>query len=113
MQPTFEEIIERAVSIGIPITEYEFTPTKQNPAPNPPFIVYLKPEKQTGSDEKNRIRDISASIELYTERKPDPMLEKKIENEILFDVEFTKNVAPIPNENMYQAAYDFEVIQKK
>ena len=110
---TIETIISRASTLKIPITEYEFTPTKQNPAPAPPFIVYLKPEKQTGSDEKNRIRDISASIELYTDRKPDSILESRIEEEVLFDIEFTKNVAPIPNENMYQAAYDFEVIQKK
>lgn len=111
--PTIETILSRAKALNIPITEYEFTPTKQNPAPDPPFIVYMIPEKQSGSDEKNRIRDISASIELYTDRKPDPKLESRIENEVLFDQEFSKNVAPIPNENMYQTAYDFEIIQKK
>lgn len=110
---TIEEIIVRAKDLGLPVAEFEFRNTKQHPAPDPPFIVYLKTEKQRGSDEKNRIREIAGSIELYTDRIPDKKLEERIEKEVLFDVEFEKNIVLIRDENMAQAAYDFVVIQKK
>jgi len=113
MNATFEQIIARAEALGIPITEYEFKATKQNPAPAPPFIVYMKTERQTGPDGFNRIRQIDASLELYTDRKSDPALEKRIEDEVLFDVEFVKQGVLIQSENMFQAAFDFSVVQKK
>lgn len=113
MNATFEQIIARAEALGIPITEYEFKETKKNPAPAPPFIVYLKTERQTGPDGQNKIRQIDASIELYTDRKADPNLEARIEDEVLFDVEFVKQGVLIQSENMFQAAYDFSVVQKK
>lgn len=108
----FEEIINRAAALGLPITEYEFRPTKDKPAPAPPFIVWTSTENQRGTDERNRIREISASIELYTDRKADHDLERRIEEEVLFDTEFAKYGVFIQNENMYQTAYDFKIIQK-
>lgn len=110
---TFEDIIERAKLLKLPMTEYEFRDTKLNPVPDPPFLVYLKPETQRGTDEKNRIREIAGSLELYTDRRPDPDLEAKIENDVLFDVEFEKYSARIPDENMVQTSYDFRIVQKK
>lgn len=110
---TFEEIIKRAETLGLPIAEYEFRATKSNPPPAPPFIVYLSTEEQRGTDEKNRIRQISGSIELYTDRKADHVLERRIEDEVLFDVEFQKYGAPIPDEDTYQTAYEFTIVQKK
>ena len=62
---------------------------------------------------KNRIREIDASLELYTDRKADPKLEARIEEEVLFDVEFLKQGVLIQSENMFQTAYDFSVVQKK
>lgn len=109
----YEQIVERAGQIGLPIAEYEFRDTKQNPAPDPPFLIYFSSEDQDGPDDFNAIRRIAASIELYTERKPDHSLEKRIENEVLFDVPFHKTTAPIQSENMFQTAYDFSVVQKK
>lgn len=110
--PTLETIIERAAGIGLPVAFVEFKDTKQNPAPEPPFLIYLYTEKQRGSDDRNRIREISASLELYTDRVQDPELEARIENEVLFDVDFTKFPLPIHEENMFQSAYDFTIIQK-
>ena len=52
-------------------------------------------------------------MELYTDRRPDPDLEAKIENDVLFDVEFEKYSARIPDENMVQTSYDFRIVQKK
>lgn len=108
----YEQIIERAKAIGLPIAEYEFRDTKQNPAPDPPFMIYFSSEDQDGPDGINKIRRIAASIELYTERKPDHDTEKRIESEVLFDVPFHKSTAPIQSENMFQTAYDFNVVQK-
>jgi hypothetical protein len=108
----YEQIIERLKGLGYPVAEYEFKDTKKNPAPNPPFIIYFSAEDQTGTDEKNRIRNIQASIELYTDRTPDHDLEALIESKVLFDIDFHKTTAPIQSENMYQTAYDFNVVQK-
>lgn len=110
---TWEDVIARATAVGIPITENEFRVTKQNPAPDPPFLVYLHSENQRGTDEKNRIREVNGSIELYTDRKPDPEYEKKIEDDVLSDIEFTKEQVLIQSENMVQTSYDFTITQKK
>ena len=73
---TFEEIIKRAEGLGLPIARNQFTATNKKPVPDPPFLVYLSAERQRGDDTKNRIREIEGSLELYTERKADPDLEK-------------------------------------
>ena len=78
---TFEEIIKRAEGLGLPIARNQFTATNKKPVPDPPFLVYLSAERQRGDDTKNRIREIEGSLELYTERKADPDLEKQIEEE--------------------------------
>lgn len=112
MSIKYERIIERAVALGLPIAEYEFRDTKKKPAPDPPFLIYFSSEDQTGTDAGNKLRKIKGSIELYTDRKPDHNLERRIEREVLFDIEFHKTTVPIQSENMYQTAYDFDVVQK-
>lgn len=111
--PTFEEIIDRAGRLDLPIAEYEFVKTNKKPLPDPPYIVYLKEEGQRGDDHRNRIREIDGSLELYTDRQPDPELETRLENEVLQDVPFRKNQVKINSENMVQTAYDFTTVQKK
>ena len=110
---TFEEIIKRAEGLGLPIARNQFTATNKKPVPDPPFLVYLSAERQRGDDTKNRIREIEGSLELYRERKADPDLEKQIEETVLFDVEFRKYQAQIPQEDTTQTAYDFTITQKK
>nr|DAD83845.1 MAG TPA: hypothetical protein [Myoviridae sp. ctJfU3] len=110
---TFEEIIKRAEGLDLPIARNQFTATNKKPVPDPPFLVYISTEKQRGDDTKNRIREIEGSLELYTERKPDVELESRIEEEVLFDVEFLKYQMQIPKEDMTQTAYDFTITQKK
>lgn len=110
---TFETIIKRAEGLGLPIAQNQFTPTNKNPVPDPPFLIWLYSEKQRGDDTRNRIREIEGSLELYTERKADPAMEKRIEEEVLFDVEFRKYQAQVPQEDTVQTAYDFTITQKK
>lgn len=113
MQPTFEEIIRRAEALGYPITEFAFKGTKKDPVPEPPFIVYLRTVRSSGSDDRNRMDEIDGSIELYTARKPDRAIETRIEEEVLSDIPYQKDQAEIRNEGTVQTAYDFTILQKK
>lgn len=108
----YEMIIERLEALGYPVAEYEFRDTKKNPVPDPPYLIYFCSEDQSGTDAENMIRKINGSIELYTDRKPDHGLERRLEREVLFDIGFRKATVPIQSENMYQTAYDFTVVQK-
>ena len=109
----FETILERLDALNLPVAHREFKDTKRNPAPEPPFVVYLIEERQRGSDDRNRLREISVSLELYTDRTPDAEIERRIEDEVLYDVEFVKYQADIREENTVQTAYDFEILQRK
>ena len=111
--PTIEEIIKRATAIGLPITENAWKKTAKKPVPDPPYIVYLVSENQRGDDNKNRIREINGSLELYTDRTPDGSLEERIEEEVLFDLPVSKYQEEITSENMVQTAYEFDITQKK
>ena len=95
---TYEDIIERVKALGIPTAEYEFTDTKQNPAP-------------AGPDGFARIRDVTATVELYTDRERDPELESKVEA-CFHDIDYTKTPAKISEENMFYVSYEFELKQK-
>ena len=111
--PTIEEIIKRATAIRLPITKNAWKKTAKKQIPDPPYIVYLVSEDQRGDDNKNRIREIDGSLELYTDRTPDGSLEERIEEEVLFDLPFSKYQAEITSENMVQTAYEFNITQKK
>ena len=82
------------------------------PKMQPPFICWLSSEKQRGSDDRNRIKEISASIELYTDRKEVQALEELIETKVLFDIPFQKYQERIREENMVQTAYQFVTTEK-
>ena len=110
--PTIEEIIKRATAIGLPITKNAWKKTAKKPVPDPPYIIYLVSEDQRGDDNKNRIREIDGSLELYTDRTPDGSLEERIEEEVLFDLLFSKYQAEITSENLVQTAYEFNITQK-
>ena len=110
--PTLETIIDRVKALNIQIAHNEFVDTKQNPAPEPPFICWISSEKRRGSDEKNRIKEISGSLELYTDRVADPLKEALVETKVLYDIPFQKYQALIREENMVQTAYDFVTTEK-
>ena len=109
---TFKEIINRLEGIGLPVAHMEFKDTKRKPAPDPPFACYLVTERQRGSDQRNLIKEFDGSIELYTDRDPDPEQESKIEEYVLFDLEFEKEQVKIDAENMVMTSYDFTLVQK-
>lgn len=108
----FDEIIKRAEGLGLPIARNEFTDTKKNPAPDPPFIVWLSDERTSGPDNTIRIRTVDGALELYTDRRDNPDLEKRIEEKVFFDTEYEKQQGLIKSENMVQTAYMFTVVEK-
>ena len=83
---TFEEVIKRAASLGLPIAKDQFTKSNKTPLPDLPYLVYLSEEQQRGDDTRNRLRQISGSLELYTERRADPGLEARGGKKVLFDI---------------------------
>lgn len=109
---TFDMLLVRVAALKIPAALNEFKATKKNPAPEPPFIVWLREEHGRGADHLNNILEIDGSIELYTEDIDLP-LEKKIENDVLFDIEYEKEQAYIQSENMWQTSFDFTIVEKK
>ena len=108
----FEGIVKRLEEKGLPVAHNEFVATSKNPIPSPPFFVWMAKETQRGGDTRNFLREISAAIELYTERRPDTELERWMETEVLRDVEFERFQTLIPDENIVQTAYQFTILQK-
>lgn len=120
---TTKTILERLQALGLPFAYREFRETKKNPAPAPPFIVWLKSEQGRGADSKNNLLEVSMSIELYTVLDDNALtagennqrreqLEMQLESVVLPDVEYQKFVAPIPSEEMMQTAYEIKFLQK-
>lgn len=108
----YEDIIEELKKIEIPITEIKFVATKNKPLPEPPYAVYYSDENQSGADDKNMLKTVYGNIDLYTSRKPDRELERKIET-VLEGIEFEKNGREINNQELYEQSYTFMILQKK
>ena len=119
----FEAVIDRLITLGYPVAQTEFTDTNQQPAPPPPFIVWLKAENIRGADAYKGapsvlVCETNASIELYTDIAAEAeaervQIERRIESEVLSGVDFEKFQAPIHKENLYQTAYEFKITQKR
>ncbi len=108
-----ETIIDRAKATGLPLAKDAFRETKENPLPEPPYLVYIVPQVVgRGSDERILLHEIHAALELYTDKVADGSLEKEIEEKVLFDVDYTKYQDTIESEDMVQTAYEFTIYEK-
>lgn len=110
---TFEEIIKRAEGLDLPIARNQFTATNKKPVPDPPFLVYLSTERQRGDDTKTGSGRLKDHWNFTQREKQIRIWKKQIEEKVLFDVEFRKYQAQIPQEDTTQTAYDFTITQKK
>lgn len=109
-----ETIIDRAKEMGLPLAKDAFRETKENPLPVPPYLVYIVPQVVgRGSDERILLHEIHAALELYTDKVADGSLEKKIEEKVFFDVDYTKYQDTIESEDMVQTAYEFTIYEKE
>lgn len=109
---TFEILLERAEALGLPLAHNEFVATKKNPAPDPPFLIWLRADTARGADNVSNILETNGCFELYTEGA-DAALEARLEKEVLQDVEYRRFQAAIPSENLTQTAYEFTILQKR
>lgn len=109
---TFEILLERAEALGLPMARNEFVATKKKPAPDPPFLIWLRADTARGADNVNNILETNGSFELYTEGV-DADLEARLETEVLQDVDYRRFQASIPSENLTQTAYEFTILQKR
>ncbi|MDO5559419.1 MAG: hypothetical protein Q4F95_07450 [Oscillospiraceae bacterium] len=82
-------------------------------AQNSDYIVYYESGANFhGSDERNHIKEMNVTIELYTDKK-NRALEKRIED-LFSDVELSKGAdAWIDDEQMLMVTYEFMTINKE
>jgi hypothetical protein len=107
------ELYQALAILGLPVAYHHFIDTPENPAPVPPYIVYLEADSDAwGSDERNEIKRVAYLVELYTLKKD---LENQASLESLFNergIRFGCIEAYIDSEKLYQAAYTIEFISK-
>jgi hypothetical protein len=96
---------------GYPVAYNHFTATENNPAPPPPFIVYMAPST-TNFKADNRVysKVNNVTVELYTNYK-DLAAEQNLES--LFDtndIPWDADETWIESEKLFQRIYDIGVI---
>ena len=108
-----DTILGRLDAFGVPFAHFEFEDSETNPAPEPPFIIWIQTVTSRGPDcGPAMLEQVEVAIELYT-NFPDETLEKRLENEILAGVDYRKFQATIDTENLIQTAYEFTILQKR
>lgn len=100
------EIYEKLCTLDIPVAYLKF-----NKPQKLPFAVYYENGTDIkGADTLNLYRDVTITIELYSEKK-NTQLERRIEN-LFSDREITKYADIfIKDENMFMTAFSFDTIQ--
>ena len=106
---TYEEIMTMMQETGLPFAYDHFA---EGESPEPPFTVFLFPSsKNFGADNKVWQKINQLRIELYTDFKQ-PNIETQIETVLdqhgLF---YDKTEVWIESENLYEVAYEMEVLQ--
>lgn len=106
-------LVERAKAFskkyGVPITKNQFEETLDDPVPELPYMVWLSShETGRGADGFNNLKAQDVDFELYTQQDNQERedLAKAFEAEVLPDVEYDVLVAPIPDEECFQTAYE-------
>lgn len=110
---TVEKLVERAKAFGkkygVPITKNAFEGTVDDPVPLLPYLVYLLPhETNRGADDLNNLKAKDFDLELYTagDDQERETLVENLENEVFPDVECEVYLAPTPDEECYQTAFE-------
>lgn len=111
---TQEDIVQRLKETGIPYSHLEFVDTKATPAPDPPYMCYIYSEDSVGPDDSpSMLISVDIGIELYTSKIRNEELENIIENKVVYDTEYHKEIAVVPQENLIQTSYDISIKFKK
>lgn len=105
---TYQEIASMVESIGLPYAYYQFP---EGTGQAPPFVIFFYSQtSDVYADEQNYVRKPVLNIELYTSEK-DFVLEAQVEGIISGKgLTYYKEENFIASENMWQIAYEMEVI---
>lgn len=101
---------------GVPLAKNQFEGTVEDPVPPLPYMVYMLPhDTGRGADNLNNLKARDFDLELYTaaddgERED---LAGKMEVEIFLDVEYEMYLAPIPDEECFQTAFEVKGLLTK
>lgn len=115
-----EDLVERAKAFSekhkIPITKNQFEGTLDDPVPPLPYMIYLlSHETGRGADNLNNLKAKDIDFELYTaeDNQERTDLATAFETEVVPDVEYDMYLAPIPDEECYQTAYEIKGLLTK
>lgn len=109
-------LIERCKNLGLPIAKNAFAGTLDDPIPQLPYMIYLlSHERSCGADTVNNLKTVDFDLELYTaeDDQETAAIAKRIETEVLQDVDYEKYVAYIESEECYQTAYEVKNLFQK
>ena len=91
-------------TIKIPYSHYDFDRDVE-----PPHLMSTEPETNSfGADNITYFRSSTARLELTTDNR-DKTLEKRIEDEILYDTYYEKEIAYIQAEKVWNVSYFFKI----
>lgn len=115
-----ETLVQRARAFsekyGIPLAKNQFEGTVDDPVPPLPYMVYMLPHDMgRGADNLNNLKARDFDLELYTAADDEERenLAGKMEAEIFPDVEYEMYLAPIPDEECFQTAYEVKGLLTK
>ncbi|MES1047236.1 hypothetical protein FOA22_22545 [Heyndrickxia oleronia] len=96
---------------GYPVTYSHFTPTDNNPVPDPPYICYWTPySSHYIADNKVYQKIENVQIELYTLKK-DLTAESKLESVLdKYGIPYQTTETFIESENLFQRIYEARLI---
>ena len=108
---TLQELYTELKAIGYPVAYSHFLDTPQNPAPNPPFIVYREAySSDLMADNQNYVGISNVQVELYTDRK-DLASESAVQNKLKeLGLPYAKTEAYLEDEKLFQVIYEIQLI---
>jgi hypothetical protein len=96
---------------GFLVTYSHFTPTKNNPVPNPPYICYLETiSSNFNADNKVYKKIPNVQVELYTKKKD---LDAEVNLEAILDsneIPYETSESFIESEKLFQKIYEMRLI---
>lgn len=111
---TQDELFTQLKTAGYPVAYHHFKTDKNNPPPDPPYVVYKRAyDNNIASDSKVHGKFKNYQVELYTAKK-DPVAEQKVEEVLeMIDTEYETSETYIESESLYQVVYQIKVIERR
>lgn len=120
MTVNVKELVKRAKAFSekysVPLAKNQFEGTLDDPVPGLPYMVWLSShEAARGADGFNNLKAQDIDFELYTQQDNEDRekLAAAFETEVLPDVEYDVLLAPVPDEDCFQTAYEIRGLLSK